>query len=1000
MGTGVEFRLLGPVEVSYDGRVLPEGSARERLVLANLLLNAGRTTATQSLVGQLWREPPRSAKAQLHNLVSGLRRRLRSVDDSLIETRPTGYALRLDSHRLDLLEFRRLAEQGRTAAQSGDHVVAAGLLGEALSLWRGAALADLPDELAGELREALHQERLGASEAKLDALLALGEHQQALRDVEPLLGGHPYREGLYRRRMLALAATGRRADALEVYRSAYRRFTDDLGVEPGAELRDLEQRILRGSPVAALGETRLVPRQLPPATPLTGRDELLKQVADQLGDGEVVLLVGPGGVGKSAIAAAAGHRLTAGFPDGQLYADLRGSHAQPADPYEIVGGLLRALGMAGDAVPADREERVAAYRARMAYQRILVVLDDAADAAQLAPLLPRSDRCATVVTSRRHLATVAGVRLPVPALPYQEATRLLADLAGRQRVDAESDAAAEIVALCGALPLAVCVAAARLAVRPQWSLAEFARRLAVERGRLDELSVGDLDVRASIGLSYQALPEPAQRLFRRIGLLGTPHWPAWVAEVLSGGGALEELVDVHLVEALGEDAVGQARYRMHDLIAEYAAERARPATAAGRTARVEGGWVEDASAVLAPVLEGWLALASVADERAGHGRRHGRDVPAPAPPVAAGRVAEDSPREWFDVERTHLLAAVDRACQLGLPDIAGRLALRLSGYLMLRAYDVDRERIMRTAADCVRGTDHDALLVRLLGALYEACAQRAELDKLADIGAEELAAARRLGEPKGHLRALYHAAFSAKVTGRFTEATALAREGEALSADADDTWLASFLLIRGDIHVDLGEPAAGVDLLREAGTYEDESQRSRQRVLYLLSWSTALTEAGQYATAESALAEALGITAEIGDELGTAHVACALTLLDLARGRPSDAEQHLGAALQVVERIGHRTGIALVTRTRGQLDHARGAPGEAIPAYRRSLRIWREIGSPIEVARGLARLECAAAAVGDEPAAAEHRREWRAILDQLDLDEPCLRLPHYLRPPS
>ena len=242
----VDFGVLGPVEATHGGRTLRVGSGRERFVLAMLLLNADRLTSTDWLIDKLWEDPPRSARAQLHNMIRNLRSRLSGGADAMIVTRPLGYELRLGSHGLDLLEFRRLVAGGRQAAADGDHPLAAAMLGEGLSLWRGPALADVADGLAAGMRQTLHEERLAAAEARLDAWLALGRCDDVLDEVAELAAEHPYREGLHQIQLLALVGAGRRADALAAYRQVHGRFVDNLGVEPGPVLRELEQRILRG----------------------------------------------------------------------------------------------------------------------------------------------------------------------------------------------------------------------------------------------------------------------------------------------------------------------------------------------------------------------------------------------------------------------------------------------------------------------------------------------------------------------------------------------------------------------------------------------------------------------------------------------------------------------------------------------------------------------------------------------------------------------------------
>jgi DNA-binding SARP family transcriptional activator len=313
--------VLGPVEVWRAGAVVPVGSGRARLVLAMLLLNADRLVPIDRLVDAVWGDPPSSARAQLYNIISNLRRRLEPR--GLIVTQPLGYQLRLGSHQLDLRQFRQLIECGQELAAAGDHERASAVLSDAAALWRGPALANVSSVLADGLRQALHEERLSAASARLDAELALGRYDVVLRLSAGLLADHPYRERLYEMQMVALVGAGRRADALATYRRVYRRFVAELGVEPGPALCQLEQRILEGE---ALTPERLTapvaPRELPPvAAMLTGRDKLTDAVSDALcssGDGgpAVAVLTGPGGVGKTAVAIACAHGLAEAFPTG------------------------------------------------------------------------------------------------------------------------------------------------------------------------------------------------------------------------------------------------------------------------------------------------------------------------------------------------------------------------------------------------------------------------------------------------------------------------------------------------------------------------------------------------------------------------------------------------------------------------------------------------------------------------------------------------------------
>ncbi|MEV0134403.1 BTAD domain-containing putative transcriptional regulator [Dactylosporangium sp. NPDC050688] len=987
----MQFGLLGPVEVRDQGRLLPGGSGRARLVLASLLIDADRLSPTDLLIATLWQDPPGSAKAQLHNLVSGLRRRYRAIDPALIETRPTGYTLRLGPHRLDLAEFRALTGRGRAAAGSGDHTAALALLDRALSLWRGPALADLDGPSTAAVREALHRERLAAAEVKLDAALALGGHDTVLREVEPLLAAHPYAERLYRHQMLALAGVGRRAEALAVYRRAYRRLVDDVGMEPGPMLRATERLILRGRPVAQppAPPARPVPRQLPPAVELAGRGALLDEITGRL-DGAgapVVLLVGPGGVGKSGLAVAAAHRLSTAYPDGQLYADLRGSHDTPADPHRILERFLRALGVPAADLPADPEERVMLYRSHLAAARMLVVLDDAADEAQLRPLLTGTG--GVLVTSRRQLAALLHVaRFVVPALPAADAIRLLATGAGEARIAADPAAAREIVRLCGGLPLAVCIVAARLAVRPGTPLDELRRRLAVQRGRLDELTVGDLDVRASIALSHDALPAGARRLLLRLSLVTAADWPQWVAQALLDAPArhartvLDQLAEVHLVEPLGRDAAGQDRFRLHELVAEYARERHRADEAPAERDRA-----------LHRLLHGWLALAGAADDLLGDAT--GATDPRVAPPEDGARAVRAGALDWFETERAGLVAAVDQAAAAHLPAVAVALALRMSTFLGNRGYVDDWEHTLHTAICGARTGGAHRPLAKLLDALFKAHLQRDEHPRLPAVAAEQLAVATALGDVDLQVLALRNAGLAELRLGRFDEAFDCLERAVATARGraAAGPLLGETLDTLGFARWDTGDAAAAVSLLEEALAVEGSPAGSLRAALRRYHYGLALTAAGRLDEARHALAAALETSHAVGDDLGTAYIEQALADVAIGQGRPAEAAQRLERALAVHRRVDRPDGHAETLRALGDLAAAEGRWADATAALHQAVDIWQRIGATVQTARGLARLDRVAAASGDAAAAAAYHGRWRAVLAGLRLDEAALHLP-------
>jgi tetratricopeptide (TPR) repeat protein len=737
--------------------------------------------------------------------------------------------------------------------------------------------------------------------------------------------------------------------------------------------------------------TLLLNADRPPVlTTITGRSVLLGELRGKLrassGPSPVMVLVGPGGVGKSALALAAGHEAGDAFPDGQLYADLRGSQAEPVRPHAVLGRFLRALGVDGAKIPEDHDERTAMYRSVLAGRRILIMLDDAAGERQLRPLLPGARGCATVVTSRHQLGGLIGVsRWTVPELDTADAVELLGRISARDLAGDDRDHAEALVELCGRLPLAVCVAGARLAISPRWTLVAYCRRLAVEHSRLDELTVGDLDVRASIGLSYQALAHLPRKLFRRLGLLAGADWPGWVATELLDEPAdhlLGQLVGVHLAVPLGTDAAGQNRFGLHDLIAEFARERVLAEE--GEPARHEA---------MARVANGWLALASEADTWLAQGTSAAADLTVPAAPRVPTPPVERTPHEWFEIERAGLGRTVAQLARHGMSDLAGRLALRMCGFLATCAYDDDRERVLSAAIDSLGPAGSDELRLRLLGALCSVHLQRSDFAAVPAIAEEQLAVARRIGSRHWELSALSNAGLAYRRLGRLAAAAAHVMQALATADPEVPTAIRARLHLNlALIRRDLGEPAPAAAAVEQALALQRPRGGPRMIAIMSAVHGGTLAECGRLDEAQTALTEARRLAVEIGDELGVANVDHAMADLDIHRGDWDSAESRLAASLAY---CGERrtSDLADALRSHGDLAAAVHDMTAAAERLRRSLSIWRELGVPLETARILSRLELLAAAAGDQAAATQAGHEWRAILADLGLTERSLRLP-------
>jgi DNA-binding SARP family transcriptional activator len=597
----MRFRMLGPLLVDDGASWSAIRATQQRLVAAVLLLEAGRAVPVERLVDELWGErPPPTADATVRGYVMRLRRLLGGGPGSPLVTRGRGYELVVEDGDVDARVFSGLVASARHALANDRPETAAAELSQGLALWRGPALADVPASPAVTAEaERLEQLRLAALEDWLGVQLALGRHAEVVDEAQRLVAEHPLRERLWARLMLAQYRCGRRAQALDAYQRARRELVDELGLEPGPELRALQRAVLTGQAellvpahrgaAAVAAQARVVPAQLPAdAAAFSGRQAELAQLDSHWsGQGErrspaVVVIAGTAGVGKTALAVHWAHRVRDRFPDGQLYVDLRGWAAgAPLRPIDALAGFLPALGVPAAEVPDQVEQAAALYRSLLAGRRMLVVLDNTRSPGQVRPLLPASPGCAVVLTSRDQLrgliARDGAVRLDLDVLAPREARRLLTRLLGAERVDAEPEAEAELVRLCGYLPLALRIAAANLSGRPRTTVAAYAAELA-GGDRLRALEAGedtDAAVRVAFDRSYAALPAAARRLFRLLGLvpgagIGPPAAAALAAtDAAAAAALLDRLASAHLA---GERAPN--RYVLHGLLRRYAADRA------------------------------------------------------------------------------------------------------------------------------------------------------------------------------------------------------------------------------------------------------------------------------------------------------------------------------------------------------------------------------------------------------------------------------------------
>jgi DNA-binding SARP family transcriptional activator len=590
---GVEFRLLGPVGVWRDGDQLGPLNAQQRTLLTMLLLEPGRMIGIDRLMTALWGEsPPASARNAVQGHVSKLRRLLAGLPGVELATTGPGYHLVVDSRRVDLHQFREMVgrARGREGAEAGE------LLRTALSLWQGPALMDVAgDWLPDTVGVSLEEERLRAVEERVAADLEVGRHHDLVAELSTLVTAHPLRETSVCLLMAALERSGRRSDALALFRRTRQRLIEELGIEPGKDLRRLHRRVLEGEAAGASqpdrparGGTR--PRQLPAdIAHFTGRTRDLAALDALIWPADrnppptpvIAAIGGAAGVGKTALAVHWARRVADRFPDGQLFVDLRGFDPAGAEmaSAEALRRFLDALGVPAHQLPADVEARASLFRTVVAERQILIVLDNARDVEQVRPLLPGAPGCLVLVNSRSQLCGLVAANganpLTLDRPSMEEAREFLRHRVGEERLTAEHAAAEEIIVRCARLPLALAIVAARAATNAGFSLTALAAELRESRGRLDAFENGDAatDIRTVFSWSYGTLSDGAARLFRLLGLHPGPDFAIPAAASLASVGLrrvrslLAELTRVHL---LHEHAPG--RYTFHDLLRAYATE--------------------------------------------------------------------------------------------------------------------------------------------------------------------------------------------------------------------------------------------------------------------------------------------------------------------------------------------------------------------------------------------------------------------------------------------
>ncbi|WP_371663823.1 BTAD domain-containing putative transcriptional regulator [Streptomyces sp. NBC_00280] len=1018
-----EVRLLGPVEVWEGDRRAPLGGVRPLAVLSALVVHLGEVLSTERLVDCVWDEQaPATAGALVATHVSAVRRALARVTPAtVVRTRPPGYLADLEPSQIDARRFEDLLASGRSSAAAGRPEEAADLLSEALGLWRGPeALEGLGQSFARIEAGRLAELRLIAQEESFALQLELGGPDRTIAPLLAHVAAHPLRERPRGQLMTALYRAGRVSDALRTYQEGRAILREELGIDPGPRLRSLHQAVLTddaklsgtagphsagrepaGLPKQPSGGTgsvsgappRPAPSHLPPdIADFVGRTEQIDWAASLLGkvdeDGRTAspigVLSGRSGTGKTALAVHVGHRMSALFPDGRLFVDLRAGDTAPLQPADALARLLRAMGADPETLPTSVEELTGLYRTHIGPRRVLLILDNAAGEAHVRPLLPPGPGCAVLVTSRRRLVALEGAAHLDLAVPDQaEALELLRRVAGPDRTEAEPEGAAEIVALCGRLPLAVRIAGARLAARPHWVPGRLARRLRDERSRLNELRAGDLELRTSLELGYADLDLPERRALRRLALLDLPDFAAWIAAPLLDIGtleaeeAVERLVDCHFIDVIGVDDTGRSRYRIHDLAREHARERCLSEENA-----------EERGAAVLRLVASWLGLARTA---AAHGPgAAGRYFPEPAAvrPLDAETEEEllERPASWFAAEQACLLAAVEYCADNGMDraarDLAG--ALIASSAALYNQFDA-WSRSHAAAMAAVRRSGDGEGEAWLLAGLGQLRYEQDEFEESYAYFAKALRLFEARGDvPEGAALALAGMGTARREQAGYAEALELLNAALALYGEpAERGARARVLYGIGHVHREQGrgEQARQV-LTRALELYRAEGDRHGE-ALTLRSLALCHRAEDEFEDAERVLHEALRIFTGLRDTFGVMYTEQSLAKTELRLGRLDEARARLGRCLVVARERQDRFGEALVLRTLGELHLAAGDPGRAREPLEQALSAWQTLRLPLWRARTVRDLAEVWEAQGDEAAARSARAEALRVFREL-----------------
>lgn len=984
----MEFRILGPLQVVGPAGPLAMKGGRQRRLLANLLVNANSVISSDHLIAQLWDDPPDTARQQLHNAVAALRRCLAAAGPPRVVTDEVGYRIELDRGQLDAEVFLDAVSRARVAGEDGDPALAARLLQDGLAQWRGPALAGLDGRSLRAAAARLDEQRSAATEQLFALKIRLGLHESVLGELTELVRDQPLREAARASLMLALYRSGRQSEALEAYREGRQILAAELGLDPNPELETLRDRILRGDRSLLGEQDKASPPELGHAKPappkpaflphgirdFTGRSAEIDLVVDEIGSGPVtvptiVTIDGMGGIGKTTLAVHLGHRLESDYPDGHYFVDLRGFTADqdPVRSSAALDLLLRAGGVPAELIQPDLDGRAAQWRSHLAGKRVLVVLDNAVDEAQVRPLLPGTPGVLVLITSRNRLGALeSAIPVTLDVLALQEALDLFAHVSGRTEGGPE---AADVVELCGLLPLAIRIAASRLRQHPEWPIAHLAGLLRDQRQRTRLLSHTDRSVTAVLELSYRHLDDPAGKTLRMLALHPGPDFDRTAVAALTGEDPddadfrLDRLFASHLVL---QQSVG--RHQLHDLVRDFGQgvlERTDSADAQNEGRR--------------RLFDYYLCLAHACCRSFARGfSKIDPDVtyrPRYLPPVESEAAAMEL------------------------------LKSELPNFVAITRYAIDHG-----------WRNHAWQLPCILQPVFTRINYR---DNILELFNGALAAARAVGSKKGESAALCNIGLVLRDRGLYDEVSRLMREAIALSAeigdestvaylyanlgiahiracdlpDAEDTFTrareiairlkdrqgyATFTTNLGVVASRAGDLDAAVGFFSEAlEIYRDLAFRQGEAIAHV-NIGEAHMQAGDLDRAAELLHRAIDISRSITFRLAEGAGLTLLATTYRLRGQLGSATEYVGQALALGRRTNHGEVECAALNVAGEIHLARQELADAEASFSWAAKMAAEVHLPLLSGRAAEGLAHVARARGDAEGARDH---WQRALN-------------------